>query len=91
MADSGSPVRIEHLRGRVVRRVVGGGSKSEHEAVCVETSRGSFVLRRKGGPSYGDATLERYLGKTVSCSGVILNRTILCHRIREVRGSRESD
>lgn len=82
--DSDTPTRVDDLRGRVVRRRVGRGSKSEREALCIATAVGEFVLRRKGGPSYGDDELERYCGKTISCRGVIVTRTLLAERIRVV-------
>jgi hypothetical protein len=78
------PERVRGLRGRVVREISGRGSKSERLAVVVKTDRGAFVLRRRGGPAYGDRRLERYVGKTVSCTGTILTHTLVAEEIHVV-------
>ncbi len=81
MADAETPVPVAGLRGQVTRRVFGKGTKSEHLAVWIDTDRGSFVLRRKGGPAFGDPELDRYVGKTVVCDGFLLSHTLLAERI----------
>lgn len=80
-----SPVRVDDLRGRVSRRRVGKGSKSERVALCIDTGQGRFVLRRKGGPAFGDSSLERYRGKLVACSELIVSTTLIADQIRVVR------
>ena len=42
------------------------------------------MLRRKGGPAFGDAALERYVGKRVTCSGFIVGYTLLADSIEVV-------
>jgi len=39
------------------------------------------VLRRKDGPSFGDRSLEKYVGKRVKCDGFIVGYTLLAERI----------
>ena len=73
--------RIEGLTGAVVRGPFGTGSKSERDAVWLETADGRFVLRRKEGPSYNDPALEKYVGKRVKCDGFIVGYTLLAERI----------
>jgi hypothetical protein len=82
--DSSSPVPVSKLRGEVSVGMYGEGSKSERRALFVETPKGRFILRRKDGPSFGDARLERYLGHTVECDGFLLGTTLLCEQIRIV-------
>ena len=81
VSGSDTPQRVEGVTGAVVRRPFGTGSKSEHEAVWIETSMGRFVLRRKDGPTFGDRALDRYVGKRVECDGFIVGYMLLAERI----------
>jgi hypothetical protein len=76
-----SPQRIDGLTGAVVRGPFGTGSKSEREAIWLETAEGRFVLRRKEGPTFGDRALEKYVGKRVKCAGFIVDYMLLAERI----------
>ena len=76
-----TPKRVDGLVGAVVKGSFGAGSKSAREAVWVETASGRFVLRRKGGPTFGDGTLERYVGERVKCAGFIVGYTLLAESI----------
>jgi len=80
MADP-RPERVEKLRGRVSKGRYAKGSKSDRQAVFLETETGRFVLRRKAGPVFGDAMLERFVGHTVECDGFILETTLLAGKI----------
>jgi hypothetical protein len=73
--------RIDDLTGRVVLGPFGSGSKSERQAVWLETAEGRFVLRRKEGPTFDDRTLEKYVGKRVKCRGFIVGYMLLAERI----------
>lgn len=82
MASSNEgPQRIEGLTGAVTRGRFGTGSKSEREAVYLETARGRLVLRRKEGPTFDDRALEKYVGKRVKCDGFIVGYMLLAERI----------
>jgi hypothetical protein len=76
------PKRIDGLTGTVVRGPFGTGSKSEREAVWLETAEGRFVLRRKEGPTYDDRVLNKYVGKRVKCDGFIVDYMLLAERIK---------
>jgi hypothetical protein len=80
-----TPRRVEGVTGTAVRAPFGAGSKSEREAVWLETAEGRFVLRRKGGPTYGDAALDQYVGKVVACDGFVVGYTLLAERILVLR------
>lgn len=80
----GKPLRVTNQRGRVVREPHARGSKSERVAVFLETNRGRLVLRRKGGPAFGDADLGRYVGRQVECDGFVVGDTLLAERIEVV-------
>ena len=82
--DASEPVPVKELRGRVTRGIYGKGTKSERRAVFVETSRECYLLRRKLGPAFGDTELDRYVGRTVACSGFLLGSTLLAETIEPV-------
>jgi hypothetical protein len=83
VGSSDNPERVDGLTGAVVRAPLGTGSKSEREAVWLETiDRGCFVLRRKDGPTFGDRQLDKYVGKRVKCDGFIVGYMLLAERIQ---------
>jgi len=81
--NSSDPVPVKDLQGRVTRGVYGKGTKSERNAVFIETGTKRYLLRRKSGPAFGDETLERYVGHVVLCSGFLVGTTVLAEAIRE--------
>ena len=84
MADPSQPERVEKLRGRVTRGQYAKGSKSERDAVFLETAAGRYILRRKDGPAFADPALDRYVGRTVECDGFLVGTTLLAERIEFV-------
>ena len=84
MADSSRPVPVRKLRGRVTRGDYGKGSKSEREAVFIDTDHERYLLRRKGGPVFADAELEPYVGHLVECDGFLLGTTLLASSIQVI-------
>jgi hypothetical protein len=79
--SSDGPQRVDGLTGAVVRGPFGAGSKSEREAVWLETADRRLVLRRKDGPTFDDRALEKYVGKRVKCDGFIVGYSLLAERI----------
>ena len=62
------------LSGLVIRKRFGKGSKSEHEAVYLQTDRSNkeeYVLRRRGANPFSDPVLEDLVGKRISATGTI--------------------
>jgi hypothetical protein len=80
--DPARPVPISHLRGLVAKGDYGKSSKSERQAVFIDTSNGRYVLRRKTGPAFDDAEVERYIGHVVECDGFLVGTTVLAERIQ---------
>jgi hypothetical protein len=64
-----------------VRGPFGTGTKSEREAIWLETADRRLVLRRKSGPTFDDHALSKYVGKRVRCNGFIVGHTLLAERI----------
>jgi hypothetical protein len=65
------------LSGDVIRKTLGKGSKSEHEAVYLLSERGEYVLRRQGGNPFHDPELDSFVGKRISCEGSIKDYVFL--------------
>jgi hypothetical protein len=63
--------------GTVKKRLVAPGSKSEREAVVLETDEGHFVLRRQGANPFQDPELEGLVGKRIRAEGSEQGRTLV--------------
>jgi hypothetical protein len=63
--------------GKVIKKLFGKGSKSEHEAVFLETEPDEYVLRRQGGNPFYDPELQNLVGKTIRCTGVVAEYTLV--------------
>ena len=59
------------IDGKVVRKMFGQGSKSEHEAVFLVSTDAEYVLRRAGGNPFFDQQLNDLVGKQVRIDGTI--------------------
>lgn len=81
MVDPSRPVAVKKLRGQVSQGEYGSGSKSERDAIFINTDGGRYLLRRKGGPVFADEELKRYVGHAVACDGFIVGTTLLADRI----------
>jgi hypothetical protein len=68
---------VAELVGKVSRRVFGKGSKSEHEALYIDTDQGRYVLRRQGGNAMYDPALQELAGKTIKCTGIVHDYVLL--------------
>jgi hypothetical protein len=54
---------VQEFRGKVVKKHIASGSKSERDAVCLESEGHAFVLRRQHGNPFYDQELEKLVGK----------------------------
>ncbi|SPD74671.1 hypothetical protein PITCH_A290055 [uncultured Desulfobacterium sp.] len=59
------------LRGRVTKKLLYAGTKSEHEGIVLITSQGGFKLRRKSGNPFWDEDLAQLEGKEIEGQGII--------------------
>jgi len=70
--------KLLHVSGMVKRRTIARGSKSEREAVVLDTDGGkSYVLRRKGGPALGDDQIEHLVGRSIDAEGIGLDQVLI--------------
>ncbi|HLN74489.1 MAG TPA: hypothetical protein VK205_14450 [Prolixibacteraceae bacterium] len=59
------------LTGKVVVQKFAEGSKSEHDAVFLDTGKQKYRLRKKGGNPFYDESLHALVGKTIELEGNI--------------------
>jgi hypothetical protein len=79
--SSTRPIRVTAVRGFVTQGPYGKGSKSEREAVFIETADARYILRRKTGSVFDDTKLTQYVGHEVECDGFLIGTTLLVERI----------
>lgn len=63
--------------GKVIKKQVNVGSKSEHEAVVLATSDGDYVLRRRDGNAYADTVWASLVGSRIIATGDIHAATFI--------------
>lgn len=69
------------FRGRVARKRLSAGSKSEHEALVLVTPDGEeYKLRRQGGNPFRDPELDVLEGKQVECEGIVRDGQLIMSR-----------
>jgi hypothetical protein len=59
------------LRGRVVKKRLYAGSKSEHEGLILVAPEGEFKLQRRGGNPFWDETLAQLEGREIEAEGTL--------------------
>ena len=59
------------LRGRVIKRLLYAGTKSEHEGLVLLTPEGEFKIRRQGGNPFWDETIASLEGKEIEGEGIL--------------------
>ena len=67
--------------GDVVRRRIGAGSKTDHDAVVLDTSDRTFLLRRRGGNAFADPALDELVGRRVRLEGTATDTTFLIDQV----------
>jgi hypothetical protein len=84
MKAAAAPAEIE-VTGRVERRLLQAGSKSEHHGIVLLTDDGQvWKLRRDGGPAFGDAALAELEGRTICATGRARDTLLLIRQWRVV-------
>ena len=68
------------LKGKVAKKQLYAGTKSEHEGLVLITSDGEFKLQRKGGNPFRDDVLAELEGKEIEAEGTVREaRFIMSH------------
>ena len=71
------------LSGKIVSKEFGEGSKSEHEALYLETDQGSYVLRQQGANPFEGNPFTKLEGKDVTATGTIDNYIFFATKVAE--------
>jgi hypothetical protein len=72
------------FEGLVKHKLIGKGSKSERQAIVLETDEQEYVLRRQGANPFADMVLEKLIGKTISVVGIVHGYTLLISGWHEI-------
>jgi hypothetical protein len=59
------------ISGRVRKKKLYAGTKSEHEGLVLVTAEGEFKLQRKGGNPFWDEALAELEGKAIEAEGAL--------------------
>jgi hypothetical protein len=70
-------MQTAEFTGKVTRGSFAKRSKSEHQAVYLETAKGRYVLRRQNGNPFADPNLDELVGKTIRCRGFLADYTLI--------------
>jgi hypothetical protein len=82
-ADKRDTGNERKITGKVVLKKFGAGSKSEYDAVYLESAEGSFILRRMGGNPFHDPELHKLVGKEITATGIISQSLFLAKDIQQ--------
>jgi len=77
------------LDGEVTKHLTAAGSKSERQAVFLETDKGSYVLRRQGGNPFSDPKLDELVGKRIHCKGILTEHTMIMSEWEEIKAGHD--
>ena len=72
------------LEGKVVMEIFGKGSKSEHKAVCLQTKKDLFKLRRMDGNPFHDPVLLKWIGKHIVANGILHDYLFIATELKEI-------
>jgi len=73
------------LTGKVIKKKFAEGSKSEHNAVYLETHEATYQLRRLGGNPFADPELNKLVGKKINATGVIKGMLFIAKNLTEIK------
>jgi hypothetical protein len=65
------------IEGNVVRQRVNAGSKSEHDALVLQSALGDFRLQRAGGNPFWDDQLAGLEGKRIAVEGTVRDNVLI--------------
>jgi len=68
------------VRGRVTKKKLYAGTKSEHEGLVLVTAEGEFKLQRKGGNPFWDETIAELEGKEIEAEGSLRETRFIMSR-----------
>ena len=76
-------MELEEKVGIVVQRRFGEGTKSDHDAVCLDCGDALFILRRPGGNPFNDPAISELVGKRICARGYTIDYTFVLNDWKE--------
>ena len=76
------PATVQTIRGVVIEKTYARGTKSQHEALYIQTTEHEYVLRRINANPFHDDWLHEFKGKEVTATGVLDKNTFLARDIK---------
>ncbi|MES2645264.1 MAG: hypothetical protein V4717_00210 [Bacteroidota bacterium] len=74
----------ESITGKLEFKRFGEGSKSEHDALGIETKEGWIKLKRMGGNPFHDAELEKLIGKKIKATGTKDDYQFIASKVEQI-------
>jgi hypothetical protein len=74
---------MSSFRGRVAKKVIDAGSRSEREAVVLQTEdQGDLTMRRTEGNPFSDPVLDELVGTDVELEGDVYRGQLFVTEVR---------
>lgn len=70
--------------GTVIADTFAAGSKSERQAIFLQTQNGRLLLRREGGNAMHDQSLQQWIGASVEVDGEVHQNVLIAREIRKL-------
>ena len=70
------------IRGRVEKKLMYKGTKSEHEGLVLVSAHGRFKLRRQGGNPFWDEKIAELEGKEIEGEGILRGKQFIMTKWR---------
>ena len=71
------------ISGKIVKKTFAAGSKSEHEAIYIQTGEAEYVLRKTGDNPFENNMLQSLVGKKVWADGSLKDTIFLTTKVWE--------
>lgn len=72
------------VKGTIIAGRFGDGTKSEHDAIYLQTEKARYVLRLAGSNPFENTELQSMIGKQVIASGTLKSYLFLAKEVKEV-------
>lgn len=76
--------KIETISGTIIKKKLGGTSKSAHTGFVLKTASEELKLRRVGGNPFYDKYFENYENKNVEVTGVKTDNIFFITKIQSI-------
>jgi len=82
--DSDKEKNEATFSGIIIKEKTASGSKSEHNAIFLQTTEKAYQLRRPGANAFADPELQKWVGKKVIITGIIYGALLMISTIKKI-------